>query len=58
MTTETSPSLSQPDNRRLLKALGSGLSRHLSDATLEPPPEDLLFLLAQADRKLASRDPA
>jgi hypothetical protein len=58
MNTETQLASQQRSDRRLLKALGSGLSRHLSGATLEPPPEDLLFLLAQADRKRAPPNPA
>jgi len=57
MTTETHLASQQRSGRRLLKALGSGLTRHLSAETLEPPPEDLLFLLAQADRKRTSPYP-
>jgi hypothetical protein len=43
--------MQQHADRRVLKALGNRLALLFSGAIAEPPPADLLLLIASADRR-------
>jgi hypothetical protein len=58
MTTEPNPPIPQNSNRRLMRALGSGLSQRLCGTTLELLSAELLSLLAEADQRRVSSGPA
>ena len=51
MTNSTVPAIQQRADRLAQKGLGTILAQLLSEAITEPPPADLLLLLARADRK-------